>query len=319
MLKYALALKQRKMVDLDDQQCLKLVHVLDAQAYLLRTWPLTGGVSAQMTALEVLRTGFQTQKIIVRQPSEAALARNPARAANEFRLLQQLHAVGLESPDAYYLDESGEIAPLPYLVMEYIDAQPQLAPTHVGGFVRQTAANLARIHRLDTANLDFLSHRPTAFTVLPNTNYHGGAADRLRAALEAVTPLEPRNHSVLLHGDYWPGNILWKDNHLVAVVDWEDATLGDPLIDLAISRLDTLLIFGIQAMQDFTQQYQAVMPIDYTDLPYWDLFAALRAAPYLGDWIGVYPGMGRPDITEALMRASHQWFVEQAFAALAAR
>ncbi|HVU09974.1 MAG TPA: phosphotransferase [Phototrophicaceae bacterium] len=304
---------------MDDQQCLKLVHALDAQAYLLRTWPLTGGVSAQMTALELLRTGYQTQKVIVREPNEADLRRNPQAAAVQFRLLKALRAAGLATPDAYYLDESGEITPLPYLVMEYIDGQPQLAPPHVGGFVRQIAAYLAQIHRIETSKLDFLPLRPPAFTTLPNDDYHGGSADRLRVALAAVTPLERRNPSVLLHGDFWAGNILWKNNRLAAVVDWEDATLGDPLTDFAISRLDTLLIFGVQAMQDFTQQYQSALPIDYTDLPYWDLFAALRAAPYLGDWIGVYPALGRPDISEAALRASHQWFVEQAFAALAAK
>ena len=26
----------------------------------------------------------------------------------------------------------------------------------------------------------------------------------------------------LLHGDYWPGNVLWKNGALVGVIDWED-------------------------------------------------------------------------------------------------
>jgi aminoglycoside phosphotransferase (APT) family kinase protein len=38
---------------------------------------------------------------------------------------------------------------------------------------------------------------------------------------------------VLLHGDFWPGNALWRDGALVAILDWEDAAIGDPLADVA--------------------------------------------------------------------------------------
>ncbi len=34
--------------------------------------------------------------------------------------------------------------------------------------------------------------------------------------------------------------MLWKDGQLVAVIDWEDAPLGDPLADVANSRLESL-------------------------------------------------------------------------------
>ncbi len=43
---------------------------------------------------------------------------------------------------------------------------------------------------------------------------------------------------MLLHGDLWPGNVLWQDGRLVAVVDWEDGAVGAPLIDVASARGD---------------------------------------------------------------------------------
>ena len=63
---------------------------------------------------------------------------------------------------------------------------------------------------------------------------------------------------MLLHGDFWPGNILWRYGQLVAVIDWEDAALGDPLADVANSRLEILWAFGIDAMQSFTHYYQSL-------------------------------------------------------------
>jgi len=79
----------------------------------------------------------------------------------------------------------------------------------------------------------------------------------IRDALEAVWPLPQRNTSVLLHGDFWPDNSLWKDGQLVAVIDWEDAALGDPLADVANSRLEILWAFGIDTMRNFTHQHQS--------------------------------------------------------------
>jgi aminoglycoside phosphotransferase (APT) family kinase protein len=34
--------------------------------------------------------------------------------------------------------------------------------------------------------------------------------------------------------------VLWRDGRIVAVIDWEDAQVGDPLADLANTRLELL-------------------------------------------------------------------------------
>ncbi|MBE0338234.1 hypothetical protein [Paenibacillus sp. 23TSA30-6] len=55
-----------------------------------------------------------------------------------------------------------------------------------------------------------------------------------------------------------------------------------PLADLANGRLEMLWAFGIDAMNDFTREYKTVMPaVDFTNLPYWDFYAALRPASLL--------------------------------------
>jgi aminoglycoside phosphotransferase (APT) family kinase protein len=131
----------------------------------------------------------------------------------------------------------------------------------------------------------------------------------IRDVLEAAWPFPQRNTSVLLHGDFWPGNTLWKDGQLIAVIDWEDAEFGDPLADVATTRLEILWAFGIDAMRTFTQHYQSITPIDFTNLPYWDLWAALRPASQIATW-------ATDEITEENMREGHRWFITQAFAKL---
>lgn len=307
----------------EDQKLAPLVQKIAPQSKLLRTWPLKGGISAEMTAFEIADPAGQTERMILRRPGEATLTQNPHAAAEEFKLLQIIHGLGLAAPRPYHLDLSGQIFSRPYLVIEYIEGRPQFTPTHLADFTLQLATYLAKIHRVDGSRpeLSFLPRETIALAEKvgqqPDHVNHSLDEGRIRETLASVWPLPQRNASTLLHGDFWPGNILWRDEQLVAVIDWEDTSLGDPLADLAISRLDLLWIFGVEAMNAFTQYYQSLIELDYTNLPCWDLVAALRlvrlAGADLAGWAAFFPPFGRPDITEQTIREHYRFFVSQAF------
>lgn len=282
----------------------QLVQQMAPDSKLVRLWELTGGVSAQVTALEIERVNGRREKIVVRQHGEADLRGNPQIAADEFKLLQQLKAAGLPVPAPYYLDQ-------PYLVVEYIEGTTEFNPANLSDFIVQFATQLARIHRLTTSDLD-LSFLPKQATIVaeklgqrPTILDDSLDEGRIRDALESVWPLPQQNQAVLLHGDYWPGNLLWRVGQLAAVLDWEDAAVGDPLSDVGNGRLELLWAFGKEAIELFTNCYKSLTTIDFTNLPYWDLYAALRPASKLSQW-----GLD-PDI-EQKMRQRHKWFVEQA-------
>jgi len=301
----------------EDKKFEQVIQKIDPQSKLLRTWKLTGGVSAQVTALEIEQPGGQTQKMIVRQHGEVDLKRNPRVAADEFQLLQLLQSAGLAAPRPYYLDQSGEIVSPPYVVIEYIEGKPEFAPAILSDFILQLATHLSRIHSVDCSHLDvsFLSRQENKYAKKlrerPANVDESLLEGHIRDVLEAAWPLPQHNTSVLLHGDFWPGNVLWRDGQLVAVIDWEDAALGDPLADLANSRLEIFWAFGIDAMHRFTHQYQSMTSIDFTNLPYWDLCAALWPISQIARW-------GLDDITEKTMREGHRRFTTQAFEKLSA-
>lgn len=290
----------------------QVVRKIDPHGRLLRAWELTGGVSAQMTALEIERADGRAQKMIVRLHGEIDRANNPCIAADEFRLLQLLRSAGLPVPEPYYLDQSGEIFPIPYIVIEFIEGKTEFAPAHDPDRIDQFTTWLSRIHRVDCAKLGVSFLPPVERRYARLLSEHPARLDeslhegRVRNVLETAWPFAQRNATALLHGDYWPGNILWRDGRLVAIVDWEDAVVGDPLADLANSRIELLWAAGSEAMQQFTCQYQPMPALDLTDLPYWDLCVALRKTTQISQW-------SLDAALEKTMRAGLRLFIDQAF------
>lgn len=288
-------------------QLAQIAARVHADGRLLRWWPLAGGISAQTTALEIAGADGTTHKLVLRQHSEIERQHNPNIAADEFRLLKTLHAAGLPVPEPEVVDTSGAILPAPYLVLAYVEGETDSAPSDL----HQLAGTLAAIHQVDGAVFDFLPRQAdiyaAKFSQRPAMLDDSLDEGRIRDALETMWPLPRTNSPALLHGDFWPGNVLWHAGEIVAVIDWEDAHTGDPLEDLGNARLEILWASGAEAMHDFTQHYQSSMTtLDYSHLPCWDLCAALRPASKIGGW-------GLDAATEHTFREGHRWFVEQAF------
>ena len=104
---------------------------------------------------------------------------------------------------------------------------------------------------------------------------------RIHAALKSALPKVEFNAPALLHGDFWLGNLLWTGDQLEAIIDWEDAMIGDPLADLGKSRLEILWALGGEAMALYTEFYLALNPgLDASSLPFWDLWGASRLQHY---------------------------------------
>lgn len=299
----------RNQADLQDQEWepfIRLLQRIAPRTRLLRAWPPTGGVSAQITALEIERPDGPAEKLVVRQHGEVDRLQNPQIARDEFRLLQIAQAHGLAAPRPIYVDDACDIFPTPLVVIEFIEGETVFEPPDLAVYLRQLATELARIHSIkDSSELTFLPKQGNGFGNRPPTLDDSLSEGRIRNALEAAWPVSQANASVLLHGDYWPGNVLWNDGELAAVIDWEDARTGDPLSDLGNARLEILMALGHDAMHEFTRQYTSRVSIDLENLPYWELVAALRLCGKLSEW-GLQPPV------EASMRERHTWFVGRA-------
>ena len=251
----------------------------------LRSWILEGGVAADVRALEIELAGGAITRHVLRQRRPLEWKIGPVDIATEFAVLEALHARGLPVPEPQWLDAAGTVLDAPGFVMSFVNGTTMTDAFEdrplTDDVLDQLAAFLAMVHGLDRATLPPLPLRvdpvPELLEWLPEGRLRQTLAttDVFRSTVAATS---------LLHGDYWAGNVLWHDDRISAVLDWEDAALGDPLSDLSGARLELLWRYGPESMERFTTRYLTLRPCDTSRLPLWDLYVGTAAMDSVAQW-----------------------------------
>ncbi len=243
---------------------------VDAQAWLDIWLP-----GAEIAASKVLGSGVAADVIGVRyrhQGRAALAALRVLRAAGARVALERLAALqarlagaGLPVPEPYAVVELGEqvgmwMAWLPGDVA--LDGDPQLF-----------AESLRQIHAVDVSDLPLATWQPVFLDVadIPADNLPAGM--NIDAVL--APPPSPPGSNVLVHGDFWPGNLLLDGGRVSAILDWEDAALGHGLVDAAHMRYELMWLSGVDAANRFTDVYLRNSGYTLDDLAPW-VACALR-------------------------------------------
>jgi aminoglycoside phosphotransferase (APT) family kinase protein len=124
----------------------------------------------------------------------------------------------------------------------------------------------------------------------------------------------------LLHGDFHLGNVMFRSDgpQLEAIIDWELATLGDPLLDLGWllvnwprpdgSHHATQLIHpweGFPTAQELIDRYAAGSPRDLTNITWYVVMACFKLAILLeGSHARACAGLAPKAIGDRLHRAA---------------
>ncbi|GGC77536.1 phosphotransferase family protein [Chelatococcus reniformis] len=165
-------------------------------------------------------------------------------------LLRALHRAGLPVPDVPFASAEEDELGTPYIVMErlpgrsFVVWEPHASfsrePAEVDRVWRSAVAALAGLHAFDwrTALAAWEAPRPLADEVgywapiLEKAQEETWRAKgrRLGALLARTVP--PPGPIGIVHGDYQPGNVLYRDGRLTGVIDWELASIGAQMLDL---------------------------------------------------------------------------------------
>lgn len=243
--------------------------------------PLKGGVSADVTLFDVKMPDGSVRQCVAREQGASHCGHPPQL---EFQLLSALHEFGLPvaRPLAYSAgDEDGK---RPGVLSEYAAGSTAISAPDAEVRIDAMAWQLAAIHAAPTHILPALPERldpqGELLSFLPNTTEWSA----LRLRLKQLGPQPFTGEASLLHGDYWPANIVWRDDRIAAVIDWEDAAIGDPLCDVACAQLELRYVFGPWGAKRFAKAYAQHREFDPVRLAWWQAYVAAAGAKSMGDW-----------------------------------
>jgi aminoglycoside phosphotransferase (APT) family kinase protein len=220
------------------------------------------------------------------------------KARREFRTFELVRRCGIPAPEPVYLDDEGLVLGTPGIVTEYVEGAQVASPSDPGAWARALAEMLARIHQVPCGReperflLDADSEASCSATVPDYMRAHpqGGLVWGItRDLFPGLRKVEP----TLVHLDYSPGNVLWAEGRIAAVVDWEEAAFGDPGIDVAYCRMQMILKGMGQVADEFLHAYEREAGHRVSNLGFWELAAVARPMFSPQGWINRSPARER--------------------------
>jgi aminoglycoside phosphotransferase (APT) family kinase protein len=192
---------------------------------------------------------------VLRKKPPGPLLPSAHQVDREFRAMKALAGTAVPVPRVRALCEDDSVIGTAFYVMDFVAGRilvdptlPGLAPADRTKIYAELGATLATLHGVDyrAAGLadfgregDYITRQIGRFT----KQYRATETERM-PAMEALIARLPDavpgdRRITIVHGDFKLGNMIYHSTEprLIAVLDWELATIGDPLADLAFSAL----------------------------------------------------------------------------------
>jgi aminoglycoside phosphotransferase (APT) family kinase protein len=198
-------------------------------------------------------TASDGSRFVLRRPPLGHVLASAHDMAREHRVLAGLQNTAVPVPRVEGFCSDAGVIGAPFYVMRYVvghvirdaaAARAELTPDARATASRSLVDTMAKIHAVDlvAAGLDDLG-RHEGYIARQLRRWYGQiseqrtrdlpAIDRIHDALAARIP--DQVGASLVHGDYRLDNCMVDDDgELVAVLDWEICTLGDPLADVGL-------------------------------------------------------------------------------------
>lgn len=195
------------------------------------------------------------RRFVVRRPPLAHVLPTAHDMAREYRVLAALRDTGIPVPHVIALCEDQSVIGAPFYVMEWVDghvvrdALPADFPDSTEtrrAMSSALVATLLQLHRVDPseAGLAGFGH-PDGFLGRQVRRWWQQweasktrelpSIEELHRRLEETVPVQ--SASGIVHGDYRLDNVMYAPAdpaRIVAVIDWEMCTIGDPLCDVGL-------------------------------------------------------------------------------------
>jgi aminoglycoside phosphotransferase (APT) family kinase protein len=232
----------------------------------------------------------------------------------QYRVMQMLEPTDVPVPHMRWFEDGDDVLGASFYVMDRIDGVvPQdYPPYHVAGFCTELTPErraalwwdgvdkLARVHRLDWQKLGFgflarpdLGATPLAQQLEYYRHYLAWAGEGrpqpiVDASLAWLVANQPQDEPIgLSWGDSRVGNMIFRDERCVAVLDWEMVALGNPEQDLGwwlfldwhhSGGIGVERLAGFPSREETIARWEQLVGRSARHLHYYEVFAAFRFA-----------------------------------------
>lgn len=200
---------------------------------------------------------FKNRKMVLRRPPFGAKAKSAHDMGREYRILKALKPFFPYCPEPLAYSEDTDIMGCPFYVMEHIQGiilrrnLPKgmvLTPAQVERLFQKTVETHYALHRLDYRKIGLEGFgRPEGYIRRQvegwSSRYRSARTpdapdfESVMAWLNAKQP-EDSSYPSIIHNDFKLDNIVLDSCdplNIIGVLDWEMATIGDPLMDIGCS------------------------------------------------------------------------------------
>jgi aminoglycoside phosphotransferase (APT) family kinase protein len=255
--------------DLPGVDLTALATWLAAERPGLRSGPLGGEVIAGGKSNLTYRITDGSSTWALRRPPLAHVLPTAHDMVREYRVISALAPTTVPVAPAIALCEDTAVLGAPFYLLGFVDGvvldQPallrQLEPADARRSCELLMDALVDLHDVDPAAVGLADFgRPKGFLARQAKRWHQQwqasetrPLDELAETVARLTSTLPmQSPAAIVHGDYRLTNVMFSPevDRIAAVVDWEMATLGDPLTDLGL-----LVVY-----QDLAQQGDTIMP-----------------------------------------------------------
>ncbi|UTX52675.1 phosphotransferase family protein [Leucobacter aridicollis] len=255
-------------------------------------------------------------RVVLRRGPRPPLPKSTHDMIREATVQQGLGRVGTPAPNILAVCTDPAVLGVPFYVMEYLDGAILLdetpamfdSPAGRRGASEALVDTLVEIHTVDLERAGLSGFgRPDGYLERQVKTFTGLATQvsqrelplvaEIGAWLERHRPATQR--TALVHGDYRFGNVMFRPEgppSVLAVLDWEMATLGDPLADLgyltatysdpASPRTVMELTSatrepGYLTRDQLAERYASGTGLDISDLRWYQALALWKASVFL--------------------------------------
>ena len=332
------------LVDLNRLNAWPELETVPGKGRVVSLEPLPGGAQ---NLLFTLRRDDDTE-LVLRRPGKHVRDDAASTFLREARVLGALSTTRVPHPKLYAYCVDQDVIGVPFCIMEKIDGftprgklpgkygtdpawRRSMALELIDG-----AASLAAVvpHEAGLDDLSktdgWLDRQIARYTRMlhgyrDNAEYRESESAHVDAIHDWLEANKPKDfHVGIVHGDLQFANVMFEHDapHLAAIVDWEMAGLGDPLVDLAWiltawreegdppgSEPYIQPWSGIPSRVELVERYGELTQRDTADFPWFQVLAHFRLAALLeGSYFRALNGKMNRDMGDGLHAyARWQW------------